>query len=315
MRSVDRSLVRDPLFAVGVGLVGSLMAGPAVVYGVRSFPQQWRRTAEWALIVVALAVAVVADLWSEGPVEGVVVYVLAVLPGLLAYLAWRTLLASALVSLAPLYFVIVALTRGRATYAPEVALDRALPLQPEWMIVYGSLYIFVIVLPVLVVRQAPLFRRAMQAYLLVMIVAYAGFVLYPTAAPRPDEVVGTGFAAWSLRLAYALDPPYGCFPSLHVAYAFVSALTCYRVHRGVGMAAVGWAVLIGISTLYTKQHYVVDVIAGALSALLAYALFLRLTPRGAVDEGDRRRAPFRALWAIGIFAMAIAGFWVAYRTG
>ena len=142
-------------------------------------------------------------------------------------------------SLAPLYFVIVALTRGRATYAPEVALDRALPLQPEWMIVYGSLYIFVIVLPVLVVRQATLFRRAMQAYLLVMVVAYVGFVLYPTAAPRPDEVVGTGFAAWSLRLAYALDPPYGCFPSLHVAYAFVSALTCYRVHRGVGMAAVG----------------------------------------------------------------------------
>ena len=76
---------------------------------------------------------------------------------------------------------------------------------------------------------------------------------------------GDGFAAWSLRLLYDIDTPYGCFPSLHVAWAFVSALTCYRVHAGVGWVAAGWATLIAVSTLYTKQHYVVDVIAGALA--------------------------------------------------
>jgi membrane-associated phospholipid phosphatase len=140
-----------------------------------------------------------------------------------------------------------------------------------------------------------------------------GFLLYPTAAPRPAEVPGDGFAAWSLRLAYELDPPYNCFPSLHVAYACVSALTCYRVHRGVGRAAAVWAALIGVSTLYTKQHYVVDVIAGALAAYVAYLLFLRRYPRAEVTEDDRRRAPRCALAAIGIFAFMIAGFWVAYQ--
>ncbi len=246
-------------------------------------------------------------------VGGIFVYVLAALPGLVAYLAFRTVLASALVSLAPLYFVIGSLTRERPTYAPYIPLDHAFALQPEWMFVDGSLDVFAIILPLLVVRQQELFRRAMQAYLTAMIVSYAGFVFYPTVAPRPDQVLGDGFSPWSLRLAYDLDPPHGCFPSLHVAYSWVSALTCYRVHRGLGITAGLWATLIGISTLYTKQHYVVDVIAGALVAFVAYLLFLRSYPREAVPENDRRRAPYRALGVVALFAITVAGFWVAYR--
>jgi membrane-associated phospholipid phosphatase len=46
----------------------------------------------------------------------------------------------------------------------------------------------------------------------------------------------------------------------------VSALTCHRVHRGVGTAAVLCAALVGASTLFTKQHYVLDAIAGMFLA-------------------------------------------------
>ncbi len=304
----------DPLLAaVGTGLVGSVVAGPVVAYGLRFVPRRSRRTAEWLLIAGALVVAVSAPLLPDGRVGGVLVYVLAALPGLIAFLTWRTLLASTLVSLAPLYFVIGALTHGRSIYVPAIALDRALPVQPAWMVVYGSLYVFIVLLPLLVVRQQELLRRAMQAFLAVMIVSYVGFLLFPTAAPRPAQALGDGFFAWSLRLAYSLDTPYNCFPSLHVAFSFVSALTCYRVHRRLGAAAALWAALIGVSTLYTKQHYVADVIAGALAACVAYVLFLRPYPREAVAERDRRLAPFRALAVVGIFAITIAGFWVAYR--
>jgi membrane-associated phospholipid phosphatase len=305
--------VLDPIFLVGIGLLGSLVAGPAVAYGLDRLPQQRRRTAQWLLIGGAVLITVVADLWSDGPVAGAIVYVIAALPGFVTFLAFRMLVASAFVSLAPLYFVIALLTRNRQTYAPEIALDRAALLEPAWMIVYGSLYVFVGILPLLVVRQRELFRRALQGYLLVMLVAYAGFLIYPTVAPRPADVPGDGFAAWSLRLAYSLDPPYNCFPSLHVAWAFVSALTCYRVHRGVGAAAALWAGLIGASTMYTKQHYFVDVAAGAFEAFVAYVLFLRTYPREAVPEIDRRRAPVRAPIVAAIYGITIAGFWVAYR--
>ncbi len=126
----------DPLVvAVGIGCLGSVVAGPAVAYGLRLFPQRRRRTAEWLLIAGAVAVALLADVVLKSPAGGVFVYVLAALPGLVAFQAFRTLVASTLVSLAPLYFVIGELTRGQPTYAPEVALDRVVSLQPAWMLV------------------------------------------------------------------------------------------------------------------------------------------------------------------------------------
>jgi membrane-associated phospholipid phosphatase len=313
---VDPTWMLDPLVvAIALGMLGATIAGPALGWGLRRLSHDSRRRTEWTLIAGALVVALFAEPLLRSPVGGTFVYLLAALPGLVAFLAFRTLLASTLVSLAPLYFVIANLTQTWPTYAPETAFDRAIPLRSEWMLVYGSLYVFVIVLPLLVVRQPDLLRRAMQGYLLVMIVAYTGFLLYPTAAPRPVSLPVDGFSSWVLAIAYAVDPPYGCFPSLHVAYAFVSAFACGRVHRGVGVVALLWAGLIGVSTLYTKQHYVVDVVAGASAAGIAYVWFLRGYPREAVTDGDRRLAPYRALGAAAFFAFIALAFWVTYASG
>lgn len=304
----------DPFFAaVVIGFLSAMAAGPAIAGGVHALPQRWRRRTEWLLIAGAAAVALLADVLLAGPAGGAFVYVLAALPGIVAFLAFRTLVATALVSLAPMYFAIGHMTREWPTFVPEIAVDRALPLRPSWMLVYGSLYVFAFFMPLLVVRQQELLRRALRAFLAVMLVSYLGFLLFPTAAPRPAEVPGDGFWAWSLRLAYGIDPPHGCFPSLHVAYSCVSALACWRVHRGVGAAAALWAALIGVSTLYTKQHYLVDVLAGALVAYAAYLLFLRTHPREAVPESDRRRAPSRALIVAGMLVLTNVAFWVAYR--
>lgn len=61
-------------------------------------------------------------------------------------------------------------------------------------------------------------------------------------------MVGEGFAVWGLRALYRADPPCNCFPSLHVAHSFVSAL-------------------VAMSTVFIKQHYVLDVIAGTATSL------------------------------------------------
>ncbi len=306
----------EPLLAgIGISLLASVVAGPPLAHRLELVPERRRRTTEWLLLGGAVAFTLLASVFVESRVGVALTYALAALPALVAFLAFRTLLASMIVSLAPLYFVIGEMTRGQRTFAPEIAMDRALSVEPAWTLVYGSLYVFIVAMPLLVVRQRELYRRAMQAYLMVMLVGYAGFLLYPTLAPRPAQVPGEGFSAWTLRLVYSIDPPHGCFPSLHVAYSFVSALTCFRVHRGVGVVAGLWAALIGVSTLYTKQHYVVDVIAGVLAAYGAYWLFLRTYPRDKITESDRLRAPRAALWAVAIIVVMVAGFWVAYQAG
>jgi membrane-associated phospholipid phosphatase len=217
-----------------------------------------------------------------------------------------------LVALVPFYIFIAAQMPGRTVHAPALAWDRAVPLQPAWSVVYGALYVFLITLPVFVVRHEELLRRTVLAYLTVWITAYICFIVYPTVAPRPTHLSGDGFAVWGLRILYDADPPYNCFPSLHVAHSFVSALACYRVHRALGVSALGCASLVALSTLFTKQHYVADVVVGTLMAVAVYGVFLRQYPRDNIPDVDRRLAPVFGLGVAAMAGLGLAGFWVAY---
>jgi len=220
-----------------------------------------------------------------------------------------------LVALVPFYIFIAAQMPGRAVHMPALAWDRAVPFEPIWSLLYGAPYVFLILLPVFVVRHDELLRRTVLAYLSVWITAYVCFIVYPTVAPRPAQLSGDGFAVWGLQILYDADPPYNCFPSLHVAHSFVSALACYRVHRALGVAAAGCASLVALSTLFTKQHYVADVIVGALMAFAAYGVFLRQYPRDNIPEVDRRLAPVFGLGVAGIAGFGLTGFWMAYLLG
>jgi membrane-associated phospholipid phosphatase len=221
----------------------------------------------------------------------------------------------AFVSLVPCYIFVAQLAReSGAAYRPELALDRAIPLQPIWTLVYSCLYLTLILLPIFLVRQEAHIRRTVYAFLTIWISAYAVFWFYPTIAPRSsDAVPGSGFAAWSLRQLYEMDPPYNCFPSLHVAHSFASAITCLHVHRRVGFAAIAAACFVAVSTLFTKQHYVLDVIGGIALAVIVCRIFLR-GPLP-VSDVERRAGPFFAAGIFGFTLLIAFGFWIAWRAG
>jgi membrane-associated phospholipid phosphatase len=219
-----------------------------------------------------------------------------------------------LILLIPLYiFIGVLITPGQSLHRPELALDRAIPLQPYWVFAYGSLYAFLILLPIFILRHEEHIRRTAFAYLLVWITSYACFLLYPTVAPRPEKVIGNEFVFWALRFLYSSDPPYNCFPSLHVAHSFVSVFTCYRVHRGVGITAAICAGFMAVSTIYTKQHYVVDVMAGILLASLAYVIFLRNYRGDEISDQERRAVPILTLSIVAILIVLFFCYWIAYE--
>jgi len=216
----------------------------------------------------------------------------------------------------PLYLLIgIEYAPARKVYVPDVWLDHALPVAPAWSVIYLSLFLAAL-LPGFVVHQQELVRRTINAFLAMWLVAYVFFVAFPTIGPRPSaNVTGDDFSAWLLRSIYSSDVRYNCFPSLHVAQCFLAALVCRRVHRGVGAAAGLWAALVGISTLYTKQHYLLDVLSGALLACIAYGVFVRDYPREATPELERRLAPHLALGAVATYGLMVAVMWIAYLNG
>jgi len=219
------------------------------------------------------------------------------------------------VMLVPAYLAISAQVRGQTLHVPALALDRVLPLQPAWTLVYGSLY-FAVFLPMVVVHHEEHLRRTLWAFVVVWIVGSIGWLGYPTVLPRPTAAeIGGGFCAWTLRVAYTWDSPYNCFPSLHVAQPFLTALTCNLVSRRIGLAALVWASLVAFSTLFIRQHYVADVAAGMVLAGAAYLVCLRGYARAAVPQLNERVVPVILLGCLAIHGLLIAGFWVAYRAG
>ena len=65
--------------------------------------------------------------------------------------------------------------------------------------------------------------------------------------------------------------------------------------------------------MFTKQHYIADVIAGILLAVAAYVVIIRGYSRHNIPELDRRLAPMLSLIVLAIIGLGVVGFWIAYR--
>ena len=118
----------------------------------------------------------------------------------------------------------------------STSLDAAIPLVPEWILIYAGIYPAAF-LPLVVVKDPMIFRRMIAGYLCLELTALLVFVLFPvhmTLRPPLESLSETGFFPWAVQLCYWLDRPVNCFPSLHVAAATFSALCALRVDPLVG---------------------------------------------------------------------------------
>jgi membrane-associated phospholipid phosphatase len=77
---------------------------------------------------------------------------------------------------------------------------------------------------------------------------------------------------------YLMDSDSNCCPSLHVS---LSSLACYGLYNSVSRFRsifVIWPILIWISTLTTKQHYLIDVLGGILVGAISLLTVSCLLP-------------------------------------
>lgn len=144
-------------------------------------------------------------------------------------------------------YLSAAYLQGEPRFFPALPVDALIPFVPAFLLVYLSQYALLI-LAALRTKDPGLFFRRLY---LVSAIGFFCFVVFPTRfdRPSPDNVL--------FEILYQFDPPVNCFPSLHAAIALISAVA-------LGAWALPWATGIAISTVLTKQHFVVDTIAGLL---------------------------------------------------
>jgi membrane-associated phospholipid phosphatase len=151
-------------------------------------------------------------------------------------------------------------------------LDRKTPYLPLFALVYFSTYIFVIQ-PFFILSNTRQFYLMLISFVLISLISSLIHATVPSKIERVEQVTTGGLSGWMLGLFQKTCKPYGNFPSMHVGLS-VPVVVANFIAGGpiVGSVMLVWAVLISVSTLYTKQHYVLDVLAGFMGGLVISAL-------------------------------------------
>lgn len=196
--------------------------------------------------------------------------------------AWLKALGTSL-GITAFFIVYFALLRSSSRPVEIMAttwIDHALPFIPWALAPYVSLWIYVSLLPALLVDLRQLFGFALGC-LGLSVAGFVVFYFHPTATPMAD-------IDWDLhpgiRFLKNTDLAGNACPSLHVAFAVFTALWFERVLPSLGGGRVArtvnivWAGLIALSTLAIRQHVALDAFWGAALGAWAAALNFIFTP-------------------------------------
>lgn len=152
-------------------------------------------------------------------------------------------------------------------------LDEKIPLIPWTIVIYFGCYLFWIVNYVIGCRQdQEKAFRFMSADFLAKIVCLLCFLVFPTTNIRP---VIEGNSLWDelMRLLYRLDAADNLFPSIHCLtsyFCFIAVRNNQKIPPWYQALSLFITISICLSTLTTKQHVLIDVIAGVLLAELSW---------------------------------------------
>jgi hypothetical protein len=190
---------------------------------------------------------------------------------------WR--LKAALSAALTVLFAVPYFTLQRVALFPVrrlelTSLDQAIPFDPRWVWVYQSVYVLIALVPWLATTREQLLRYT-RGFVCLSLVSFACFLLFPVAAPRPEILPTTGMFAWLVWY----DGSTNTFPSLHVGLATytlwfgaqtVRGALAAGVRRRLLMVGAIWVTAIAYAAVATKQHYVVDLPAGLITAVVAH---------------------------------------------
>lgn len=177
----------------------------------------------------------------------------------------------------PCYVLVNRFVASRG-FTHEVAwpIDAKIPFIPEFSVFYALVYVFPVISFAIIWHSYPLIKSAFKAFLALGLICLTCFILYPVEFQlRPELVPPYDFFDQLVRFFYWADhPPYNCLPSLHVAGAFLSARMVWLYRPRLGLGVFGVAVMITLSTLFIRQHYLVDAVAGLALYLMLSFVFL-----------------------------------------
>ncbi|HQM44836.1 MAG: phosphatase PAP2 family protein [Syntrophaceae bacterium] len=148
--------------------------------------------------------------------------------------------------------------------------EKDIPFVPSFIIAYSLVFVLVAILFLMLENMAD-FREMVTRFFIMTLICFAFFLILPVRMNfRPEMVMTDDWITQAVCFYFWIDQPYNLFPSMHLSASFFSAFYCLSKKRMVGYVSMIMAILVGISVVLLKQHYILDVVAGFLLAFCCF---------------------------------------------
>jgi membrane-associated phospholipid phosphatase len=179
----------------------------------------------------------------------------------------RLPLVLALLTYQTLYFPINRYLADKGGWVADIEIiDGNMPLIPIFVIPYVLGFILMPLFPLIAAWKfpRPLFQEYMVAFFLAMTLGFTIWLLLPAYVVK-QPIEGSGFFLGLVKRLHGGDDTYGthnAIPSSHVYYISLAMIYYIRYNPRLFWPMTTFAILNALSTMFTHQHYLLDVLAG-----------------------------------------------------
>lgn len=177
-----------------------------------------------------------------------------------------------------LYFERIRDLLFECTYHPVYSvLDNFIPFVPQFIIPYFFWFVYLIgMLLYSFFCDIPAFKKYMWYIIITYSITSLIYFIYPTSQELRPVLTGNGIFEKIVGGLYVFDTNTNVCPSIHVLGSLAvcfSAWTCKRFNKmWIKISFFLVAMLISFSTVFLKQHSIIDIITAFILGAICYPL-------------------------------------------
>ena len=160
----------------------------------------------------------------------------------------------------------------------KIGLDNQIPRLPIFTIPYLAFLPWLYITLIYAWYKNRFFRQLAYSFIVINLIAFIVYATYQTIVPR-DPIVSNDLFSNILGFIYNNNLPYAGFPSLHCGLSASIATYYVCMKSKWSWAAVTMAMLVIASTLFTKQHFILDAISGVMLGIFVTWIVFRFVPK------------------------------------
>lgn len=167
----------------------------------------------------------------------------------------------------------------RGVFQLITTIDNNIPFMNEFIIPYILWYPFMILsLLFLCLKDLKVYYRTLITLNLCLLSCYLIYYFFQTTVPRP-AIYGNDIFSYLTLLIYKFDKPFNCFPSIHVvtSYLMIKGVNSVACSKKIKHLVAFMSISIIISTLFVKQHVIMDVISAILLGDIMFDFVYKLS--------------------------------------